>query len=372
MREPIHEVHRPPQLDAITVEYEEHRRTVRCFCGEQVPRSIVPHLKAKHTVLWDKWTEYFVLLRGKGYPLKRIMRLFKSGDGRLLFSWTVIERAIRNQVETGKLTYLPPPKSIIKRWNPNGFKLQTTTVWDFSHRGDWSVHMGDYRGNWPPQIPRNLIERYTHKGELLIDAFVGGGTTLIEAWILGRRSIGLDISQTAIQTTEARLREMEEYAEKNNSITLDPGCRPRVLKGNALELNEILAKNSILPGEVKLICAHPPYLDSIKYTVDDRNDLALISSPCVFCDRLRVFASEAHAILPVDGICALLIGDVRKRGKTIPLGFRVLGIFETEGFEINHIVVKMQHKDRSSEFYIGSANIGLLLAHEYLLIMRSK
>lgn len=256
MTETIHEVYRPLELDGITVEYEEHRRTVRCFCGQRIPRSIVPHLKAEHPVMWDKWTEYFVLLRGQGYPLKRIMRLFKAGDGKLLFSWTVIERAIRNQVETGKLTYLPPPKSIIKCWNPDDFKLQTTTVWDFPHRGDWSVHMGDYRGNWPPQIPRDLIERYTHRGELVIDAFVGGGTTLIESWILGRRSIGLDISQIAIQTTNARLREMEEYAKKDNSISLDPACRPKVIKGNALELSNILAKNGIIPGEVKLICAH--------------------------------------------------------------------------------------------------------------------
>lgn len=372
MTEMIHEIYRPPQLDAITVEYEEHRRLVRCFCGEQVTHSIVPHLRAKHTVLWDEWTQYFVLLRGQGYPLKRIMKLFRAGDGRLLFSWTVIERTIRNEVETGKLTYVPPPKSIIKRWNPDDFKLQTTTVWSFPHRGDWSVHMGDYRGNWPPQIPRNLIERYTHKRELVVDAFVGGGTTLIEAWMLGRRSIGLDISHIAIQTTEARLREMKEYAARNDSIYLDPVCHPKVLKGNALKLSTILAKNGVMPGEVKLICAHPPYLDSIKYTVNNRNDLALTSDPGVFCDRLRVFASDTHAILPVDGICALLIGDVCKNGKTIPLGFRALGIFEEEGFEISHIVVKIQHKDRSSEFYVGSTNTRLLLAHEYLLIMRRK
>ena len=182
----------------------------------------------------------------------------------------------------------------------------------------------------------------------------------------------MDVSQTAIQTTEARLREMEAYAEMNSSVCLDPVCRPRVIRGSALALSRMLADNGILPGDVALVCAHPPYLDSVQYTVDDSDDLSLISDPCVFYDRLRVFAGEARVVLRPHGVCALLIGDACRRGRTIPLGFNMLGVFQNEGFDINHIVVKTQHKDRSSEFYVRTGYRGLLLAHEYLLIMRSR
>lgn len=40
---------------------------------------------------------------------------------------------------------------------PAEFELEQTTVWSFPDRGTWATHQGNYRGNWAPQIPRNLI-----------------------------------------------------------------------------------------------------------------------------------------------------------------------------------------------------------------------
>jgi len=260
----LSKIDRPTELDSITVEYGERGRVVKCFCGENISRSIVPHLKKEHPAEWREWTGTFVKLRALGYPLKRIMKLFRAGDGRLLFSWTVIERAIRYQVEAGVLSYHPPPKKTVERWNPDNFNPETTTMWDFPRRGDWAVHSGDYRGNWPPQVPRNLIERYTRRGDLVIDAFVGGGTTLIEAWLLERPSVGIDISKLAIQTTNAKLKEMKDLAKKHSSISLDPDCCPRVIEENALQLSAVLRMHKIDTGKAKLICVHPPYLDSVK------------------------------------------------------------------------------------------------------------
>ena len=40
-------------------------------------------------------------------------------------------------------------------------ETETTTVWSFPKRGDWATHKPTYRGNWAPQIPRNLILKYT-------------------------------------------------------------------------------------------------------------------------------------------------------------------------------------------------------------------
>lgn len=364
----VRDAYRPIELDTVMVERGQNGRSVRCFCGQRVSRSIVPHLKADHAELWERWVETFVELRGLGYPLKRIMRLFSAGDGNLLFSWTVIERAIRQAVEIGRLPYKPPPKKGVSTWQPDSFVLETTTVWDFPRRGDWAVHSGDYRGNWPPQVARNLIERYTRKGDLVVDAFVGGGTTLIEAWLLGRRSMGLDISEMSINTAQAKLREMEELAKGDKGIILDPDCRPRVLRANALELCAVLQGVS----EVDLLCVHPPYLNSIRYTADHPKDLSSLGDPVIFCERVSRFAREARSVLCKDGICAVLIGDVRKGGRIVPLGFMVLDIFVSAGFRLDSIVVKTQHKDRSSEFYMGRRCHSLLMAHEYLLVFENQ
>lgn len=52
----------------------------------------------------------------------------------------------------------------IKLFQPEEFQLEKTTVWSFENRGSWATHQGNYRGNWAPEIPRNLILRYTEPG----------------------------------------------------------------------------------------------------------------------------------------------------------------------------------------------------------------
>ena len=64
--------------------------------------------------------------------------------------------------------------------DPTNFVSEKTTVWDFPIRGDWATHKGDYRGNFAPQIPRNVLLTYSSEGELVLDPMVGSGTTLIE------------------------------------------------------------------------------------------------------------------------------------------------------------------------------------------------
>lgn len=70
---------------------------------------------------------------------------------------------------------------------------QYTSVWSFPERG--------YRGNFAPQIARNIIEMYSEAGERILDPMVGGGTTLIEAKSSGRHALGLDINPKAVEIT---------------------------------------------------------------------------------------------------------------------------------------------------------------------------
>ena len=72
----------------------------------------------------------------------------------------------------------------IKKWEPEEFELEMNTVWSFPDRGKWATHDAKYRGNWSPYIPRNLLLRYSNEGNLILDQFAGGGTTLVEAKLL--------------------------------------------------------------------------------------------------------------------------------------------------------------------------------------------
>ena len=50
----------------------------------------------------------------------------------------------------------------IKKLNPENFEQECATVWSFPRRGNWATHKSTYRGNWAPDVVRNLILRYSN------------------------------------------------------------------------------------------------------------------------------------------------------------------------------------------------------------------
>ncbi len=88
-----------------------------------------------------------------------------------------IERLI-TKAQGLNIGVLKVPKEI-RRLRPENFKEETTTAWSFKQRGSWATHSGEYRGNWSPYIPRNVILKYSKPGELVLDYFCGAGTTAV-------------------------------------------------------------------------------------------------------------------------------------------------------------------------------------------------
>lgn len=111
---------------------------------------------------------------------------------------------------------------------PNNFRLETTTVWSFPSRASWATHSGKYRVNWSPYVPRNLILRYSSQGDWILDQFVGSGTTLVEAKLLNRHAVGVDINPQSVSISETNL----QFQYKTNSKVF-------TRNGNATDLHFI-------------------------------------------------------------------------------------------------------------------------------------
>ena len=77
-------------------------------------------------------------------------------------------------------------------------EIWTDSLWIIQERDKTGKHSNFYHGNFVPQIPRQLISRYTKKGEVVFDPFVGSGTTAYEAETLGRHFIGIDIQKDLV------------------------------------------------------------------------------------------------------------------------------------------------------------------------------
>jgi hypothetical protein len=81
----------------------------------------------------------------------------------------------------------------------------TNEFWTNRQRAASSLHEISYRACFKPQLPRFFIDRFTHPGEVVYDPFMGRGTTVLEAALLGRRAIGCDVNPLSAILVAPRL-----------------------------------------------------------------------------------------------------------------------------------------------------------------------
>lgn len=236
------------------------------------------------------------------------------------------------------------------------YESEYTTVWSFPQRGNWATHSSSYRGNFAPQVARNIIEMYSKRGDSILDPMVGAGTTLIEARLLVRNALGLDINPEAIKLAKAGLR-----------FKHHPPSKQETRVGDARDLF-FLKDNSF-----DLVLTHPPYMNIIKYS-DGKiaGDISNIGSLPKFCDEIEKVAKELHRVLKPDRYCAILIGDTRRQKHYVPLAFNVMRRFLKVGFVLKEDIIKVQHnckytkqwelKAKRDKFY--------LIMHEHLFVFR--
>ncbi|HEY5814212.1 MAG TPA: DNA methyltransferase, partial [Terrimicrobiaceae bacterium] len=81
----------------------------------------------------------------------------------------------------------------------------TNEFWTSKQRAASSLHEVSYRACFKPQLPRFFIERLTRPGDFVYDPFMGRGTTLLEAVLLGRPAAGCDLNPLSIILLRPRL-----------------------------------------------------------------------------------------------------------------------------------------------------------------------
>lgn len=117
-------------------------------------------------------------------------------------------------------------------------------VWEFFYEGrdirDKSVHPATF----PISLAKAVIELFTHEGQLVIDPFVGSGTTLVGARDINRNAVGFDLHQKYIDLSLGRLVENNMF---NNAQQL-------AICDDARNIPDWLA-----PETVSLILTSPPY-----------------------------------------------------------------------------------------------------------------
>jgi DNA modification methylase len=137
------------------------------------------------------------------------------------------------------------PKTHINCLTPKEWLKCQLGVWRFTYEGrdvrDKTVHPATF----PIALAHKIIKLFSHKGELVLDPFVGSGTTLLAAQDLGRNGVGFDLQEKYIKLTESRL-------AKNAQLFSD--AKQIAVCDNASNISQYLPNESI-----SLIFTSPPY-----------------------------------------------------------------------------------------------------------------
>lgn len=251
---------------------------------------------------------------------------------------------------------------------PENFDLECSTVWSFPRRGNWATHNSKYRGNWSPDVVRNLLLRYSRKWDTILDPMVGGGTTAIEGKLLGRKLIAFDINPNALEITKSLLEfETAEYKEDSETSS-EWQDKIDLYLWDARELLKKIKKES-----VDFFLTHPPYADIIQYS-DGKIpwDLSNIHDLEEFADEIKKIAEEVFRVLKPWKFCAVLMGDTRRKKMYQPLAFKVLKRFLDAGFDLKEDIVKVQHNCKATGYWKTSSQKYnfLLIMHEHLFIFQ--
>jgi len=221
---------------------------------------------------------------------------------------------------------------------------------------------------FPVELCKRLIQIYTHKGDTVLDPFMGSGSTVVAAKELDRKGIGIDINPEFVKLAKSRL--SQRLLGENASVS-EIHCH------NAAKLLEI-----VNPESADLVITSPPYwnIHQRKRTADYKesrpyseleSDLGNIDDYQQFMNSLKSIFSEVYIVLKPGKRCVVIVMDIRVGSDFIPFHMDIVQKLRELGFILEDIVIWDRKKEYSNLRPLGYPYAFIVnKIHEYILIFR--
>ncbi len=250
-------------------------------------------------------------------------------------------------------------------------------VWRFGYERRDVRKKSLHPATFPIGLARRCIEVFSHCGELVLDPFVGSGTTLLAARDTARNAVGVDLNASYVALAEQRLDREPEGTTRQIALCAD-----------ARGLGGILA-----PRTVRLVLTSPPYANCldrprrnksrrsedrtnaqyglVEQYSHDPADLGTLDYPSYVHALSAIFASLSPTLAP-NADCVVNVPDIWWSGRRIPLHIGVVEALTAAGYEFRNTIVwdKTNLVNRMGIFGWPSTYITMGVTFEYLLHFR--
>lgn len=216
-------------------------------------------------------------------------------------------------------------------------------VWQFTYESrdirDKKVHPATF----PIALSEKIIKLFTHQGELVLDPFVGSGTTLVAAADLNRNAVGFDLQQSYIDLCEKRL----------SQANLFNGAQQIAIQDDAHNIYKYIGE-----GTVSLIWTSPPYanllnrkrknksrrdrnneqLGKVEQYSQDSRDLGTMS-----LEKYTVVMGDIYEslllLLKPKGHCVINVPDMWWENQRITIHVSLIEELRKRGYELRNTIV---------------------------------
>jgi DNA modification methylase len=221
-------------------------------------------------------------------------------------------------------------------------KLQTTTLWYYPSQQVPGEPQGtpSFQGATPAYVVWNLLSRFTREGDLVVDPFCGGGTTLDVARGLGRRALGYDVAPV----------------------------REDVFRADARDL-------PLEDGVADFVFMDPPYSTHIDYSEDERCIGKLDAFEPAYFEAMAAVFAEVDRVLRDRRFLALYVSDSFRKGKGfVGIGARLYALLEERFRPVDHVAVVRGNRTLEKPAYHRAAAEGnfFLRGFNHLLIFKKE
>lgn len=246
-------------------------------------------------------------------------------------------------------------------------------VWQFSYESrdirDKKVHPATF----PISLAKKVIELFTHKGELVLDPFVGSGTTLVAARDVNRNAVGFDLQERYIDLCRQRLAQSTFLGE----------TRQIAVQDDARVIQEYFEAQTI-----SLILTSPPYanllnrarrnksrrfrdnqqLGKIEQYSQDSRDLGTMELDEYTTGMGEIFESLLPFLRP-KAHCVINVPDMWWENQRITIHVSLIEELRKRGYELRNIIIwdRTNLVNRIGIFGWPSNYITMGVTFEYLL-----
>lgn len=247
-------------------------------------------------------------------------------------------------------------------------------VWRVWYRGDEIRRKGEHLAAFPVELAKRVIALFTHEGELVVDPFVGSGTTLVAARELNRNAVGFDLHGGYVEICKRRL----------GGGVLFNDSRQIVIQEDARRVSGYFRS-----GTVSLIWTSPPYANALnrrrknatrrrgrrdeRYGAIDQysQDIRDLGTMCYeeYIGAIGEIFGGLFGLLRPGGHCVINVADIWDGGRRITLHVGVIEELGKRGYELRNIIIwdKTNIVNKVGIFGWPVNYITMGITYEYLL-----